>query len=284
MLKGQNQAILTSDRRLLGECRVTELYMRFRGAKFGRTSSAQVIRRDMECSAKLHLAMLSAASHLSHEMNQSLGAIGNYAGTILRRVVASDAHAIELIEITEAIQTEVKRTADVIATMRSVIGNVDDAVKIDDFRMIVRTALKQIETCLSARQSAQIRLEAEYPETAAKVRGSPAVLTYALFCLLINSVEALEYPWTGLRVITIRMQVEDDLIDLTIADTGPGIRQDIKPTLFSAFATSKPGHLGLGLAIARDILNGYGGSIISVPQSEGASFNILFPIFDGDIP
>ena len=260
------------------------VYVRFVEAKLGRTSSAQVIRPDMECSARLRFAMLSAASHLSHEVNQSLGAIGNYAGTISRRVVALDTHAIELIEITEAIKTEVKRTADVIAKMRSVIGNVYEMVTIDDFRMIVRAALKQVETRLSGKQSAQIRFEAEYPETAAKVQGCPAALTYALFSLLINSVESLEDPWTGLRVITIRMQVEDGLIDLTIADTGPGIWQDIKPTLFSAFATSKPGHLGLGLAIVRDILNGCGGSIISIPQSEGASFNILLPIFDGDIP
>lgn len=245
--------------------------------------AAQVIRRDMECSSKLSHALLCVASHLSHEMNQSLGAIGNYAGTISRRVVASDAQASELIENADAIRSEVKRTADVIARMRSVIGNVHDAVEFDDFRLIVRAAVDQIETRLRARKAAQIRLEAAYPEATAKVRCSPAALTYALFNLLINSVEALEDPWTGPRVITIRMQVEDGLIDLTIADTGPGIRQDIMPTLFTAFATSKPGHLGLGLAITRNILNGHGGSIISVPQSEGASFNVLIPTLGGGI-
>lgn len=246
--------------------------------------AVQVIGRDMESSSKLGLALHSVASHLSHEMNQSLGAIGNYAGTISRRVVASGAQASELIESAEAIRTEVKRTADVIARMRSVIGNVHDAVEIGDFCLIVRAAVDQMETRLRARQAAQIRLEAAYPEAIAKVRGSPAALTYALFNLLINSVEAMEDPWTGPRAITIRMQVEDGMIDLTIADTGPGIRQDITPTLFTAFATSKPGHLGLGLAITRDILNGHGGSIISVPQSVGASFNILLPTLGEDLP
>lgn len=246
-------------------------------------TALQVMRHQIECCEKLRLVLVSAAAHLSHEINQSLGAIGNYAGTISRRVVASDFLLSEFLENIEAIRSEVKRSANVLARMRSVIGNVNDSVMIDDFRMIVRAAVDQIE--IQSRQAIpQIRFEVEYPEATATVWGSPATLTYALLSLLINSVEALEDSWTGPRIITIRMQVEDGLIDLTIADTGPGIRQDIKPTLFSAFATSKPGHLGMGLAIARDILNGCGGSIISVPQDEGASFNMLLPILDGDIP
>jgi len=235
----------------------------------------------MECSSKLGLALYSITSHLSHEINQPLGAIANYASSISRRLVTSDAQASELIGAAEAIRAEVKRAADVVAKMRSGIGNLHGAVEVVDFRLIVRAAVDQIEARLRARHSVQIRLEAAYPEAAAMVRGSPAALTYALFNLLTNSVESLDPPWTGPRVISIRMQLEDGLIDLTIVDTGPGLRHDIKTSLFTPFTTSKPGHFGLGLAITRDILNEHGGSIMSVPQSEGSSFNVLLPTLDG---
>jgi two-component system C4-dicarboxylate transport sensor histidine kinase DctB len=57
--------------------------------------------------------------------------------------------------------------------------------------------------------------------------------------------------------------------EIRVEDTGPGVDATIGDTLFTPFTTSKPGGLGLGLAIARDIAREFGGDLRHVPLPGG---------------
>jgi len=76
------------------------------------------------------------------------------------------------------------------------------------------------------------------------------------------------------------LQEADGLVEVLLADSVPGIPQDIVPTLFTPFRTSKSHGLGLGLVISRDIATALGGELDSLPPRRGetgATFRLRLP-------
>ena len=75
------------------------------------------------------------------------------------------------------------------------------------------------------------------------------------------------------------LDVGDDRVRLTISDNGPGLPPQIRASLFSPFATSKPSGLGLGLVISREIARDFGGELTAAPPEpgQGATFHLDLP-------
>ncbi|MEM6492699.1 MAG: HAMP domain-containing sensor histidine kinase, partial [Pseudomonadota bacterium] len=84
----------------------------------------------------------------------------------------------------------------------------------------------------------------------------------------------------GARTVTIsaeRIDADGVAYGLLLADDGPGVPDDIRPTLFDPFASrDKPGGTGLGLAIVRDIARAHEGDAEFVPTARGAGFRVSF--------
>ena len=74
--------------------------------------------------------------------------------------------------------------------------------------------------------------------------------------------------------ISVGYAVADDEVQLTVADNGPGIPDDIMQALFTPFNTSKDRGLGLGLVICHDIVAEYGGRIEVDSSSAGTRFTV----------
>jgi signal transduction histidine kinase len=96
--------------------------------------------------------------------------------------------------------------------------------------------------------------------------------------LLGNAIDALP---TGGR-ITIAARVVDDgrrMVRLSIADNGAGVPPDMRDRLFQLFTTNKAGGTGVGLAVARKIIERHGGSIeLAATAEPGACFVLTMPI------
>lgn len=107
----------------------------------------------------------------------------------------------------------------------------------------------------------------------APIRGNERLLRQVFTQLLRNAAEAM--PAGG--VLTIRAHAAAGAVSLEISDTGVGMPPGIDP--FQPFITSKPKGMGLGLAIARHIVETHGGTISyqSVP-SKGTTFLLSFPL------
>ena len=99
-----------------------------------------------------------------------------------------------------------------------------------------------------------------------------------MFNLVRNAIEAMGN--SARRVLTIRTTVNaDDMVEISVADTGHGLAPDIRSRLFEPFVTSKPDGLGIGLSICRAIIEAHGGRL-SADDNPGAGpyFALLFRV------
>jgi C4-dicarboxylate-specific signal transduction histidine kinase len=110
------------------------------------------------------------------------------------------------------------------------------------------------------------------------VSGNKSQLQEVVFNLIINSIEAMETTSLEERLLLIHTEIQGDNIAVAVEDSGPVIEKDQLGDIFTAFATTKPHGMGLGLAIARMIIDYHGGKLIaSDSKYGGASFHFVLP-------
>lgn len=102
------------------------------------------------------------------------------------------------------------------------------------------------------------------------VAGDRIRLEQVLINLVGNALDAVAQDPSPR--VTISASGDAAAVRVVVADDGPGVDPGIADTLFTPFATAKPGGLGLGLAIARDIARAFGGDLTHAPRDRGAAF------------
>jgi signal transduction histidine kinase len=110
----------------------------------------------------------------------------------------------------------------------------------------------------------------------ATVLGDRRALSRALLNIVKNAADAMETGGT----LTFRTVVSDDLLRVSIKDTGPGIPEHVLPTLFEPFATHGKAHgTGLGLAMTKGAIEAHGGRIaVDTGQGMGTTFTVTLPL------
>jgi len=111
----------------------------------------------------------------------------------------------------------------------------------------------------------------------ALVLGDGADLTQALVNLLINASQAFERP-TPDNLVTLSTTLAENAVVITVRDTGVGIPEDLLPMVFVPFYTTKVEASGLGLSIAKTIVDSHGGNIaIDSKEGQGTTVTITLP-------
>ena len=110
--------------------------------------------------------------------------------------------------------------------------------------------------------------------TSLRVRAHPGLLARVFAVLYDNSV-AVCAPRAP--VIVTRAVVEESRTVILVSDDGPGVAADIAAKIFDPLVTGRPGGTGLGLSLARRIMQAHGGTISLVPNEGGATFQIILP-------
>ena len=96
-----------------------------------------------------------------------------------------------------------------------------------------------------------------------------------LLNLMLNAVQAM----TSCGTLTLEAHAVRDAVTITVADTGPGIAPDVLPRVFDPYFTTKPGGLGLGLPIARRIVEAHGGALaVESEPGRGSRFSVTLPL------
>ncbi|MDP5103398.1 MAG: ATP-binding protein, partial [Erythrobacter sp.] len=115
------------------------------------------------------------------------------------------------------------------------------------------------------------------PDTAnAAVRAPQVQLEQVLVNLLQNALQAAPAGLDGRIAITV-VSDAGPVLRLSVTDNGPGVPPAMRDVLFQPFVTNKPEGIGLGLAIARDIMRQLGGDLVHTEMAQGSRFTMIMP-------
>jgi len=113
------------------------------------------------------------------------------------------------------------------------------------------------------------------------VKVNPTDIEQVILNIINNSIQSLANSGTLQRRIAIEAFKDGQMIQLTIADNGPGVSEQFKPQLFELLSTTKQTGMGLGLWLCKHIVTRYSGSIhYEDAVGGGAKFLIRLPLVD----
>ena len=207
-----------------------------------------------------------------HEVRNPLSIMNNYLG-ILGFKLENDKPAQADVE---TIKTEIQRINQILNQLTETKESADEASP-TDINSIIVDLTKIFQPSLFASKNIQISLDLD--QRIETLQSNANALKQIYTNLIKNAVEAL--PANGKLMVYTHDYVNVDgkqHIEISIADNGPGINDDILPRLFTPVESTKGGnHAGLGLTIVKNLVNELHGSISCRSSDKGTSFHILLP-------
>jgi two-component system, LuxR family, sensor kinase FixL len=220
----------------------------------------------------LHMSRLSTmgqmASTLAHELNQPLAAITNYLqGSRLLLEGDSDERSVQLRQVLDKAKDQALRAGKIIRRLRDFVARGETEWRIESIKRLIEeiSAL-----ALVAAKEQSVRLVFELDPSVDLVLVDKVQVEQVLLNLLRNAVEAMETSERRELVVSTK-PAADNMIEVTVADTGPGIDPRVAPQLFEPFVTTKRQGMGIGLSISRTIIESHGGQITMEPNPGGGS-------------
>jgi two-component system sensor kinase FixL len=247
------------------------------------TEHQQTQARLQELQSELvHVSRLTAmgemASALAHELNQPLAAISNYMKGS-RRLLAGSADPN-----TPKIESALDRAAEQALRAGQIIRRLRDFVSRGESEKRVESLSKLIEEAgalgLAGAREQNVQLRFSLDPDADLVLADRVQIQQVLVNLFRNALEAMaQSPQRELVVANSR--VTDDMIEVEVSDTGCGFRDDVIPSLFQTFFTTKDTGMGVGLSISRSIIEAHSGRMWAESNaSGGATFRFTLPTAD----
>ena len=222
-----------------------------------------------------HVSRLTTMGELTasiaHEVNQPLTGIvmGGSAG--LRWLDGNSPNLDEAREAIQRVVREGKRAGAVISRIRKLFKK-DDPIKeplninevIEEVVVLTRNELQRHHI------TRKLLLATDLPP----VLGDRVQVQQVLMNLILNAIEAMNAVEVGHRELSITtLHADEDQVGVEVRDSGVGIDPKDSEKIFETFHTTKPGGMGMGLAICRSIVENHGGRLQVMPQKgAGATF------------
>ena len=225
----------------------------------------------------IHIGRLSAlgemSSALAHELNQPLSAVGNYINGV-RRMLQGDADPALVKDGLDRAAAQVLRAGEIIRRLRDFMQRGDTDRRIESLSKLVEEA--SALAMLGARD-ADIHVSIRLESSTDLVLADRVQIQQVLLNLIRNAIEAMEESPTRRLVVSSRNS-GDDMVEISVADTGSGVSDAVAQTLFTPFMTTKSHGLGVGLSICRTIVEAHGGRIWTEPNlPKGTIFLFTLP-------
>jgi signal transduction histidine kinase len=216
------------------------------------------------------------SSSIAHELNQPLGAILTNAETAELILDSTSPDLSEIKEILADIRRDDLRASEVIHRMRSFLKRTPFETKDIDLNDTMREVFEFLSVQASARDIA-LYLQAS-PE-ALRVQGDPVQLQQVILNLMVNSMDAMAAMPNGRTVVGRTEMNGGSSAVISISDSGPGIPPNRLNEVFDPFFTTKQQGMGIGLSIARTIVQAHKGRIWAENvASGGAVFRLSLPL------
>jgi len=216
------------------------------------------------------------ASTLAHELNQPLSAIANYVQGCRRMLERlDDEPASRMRGALEETAKQALRAGDIIRHLREFVTRGDTERRPEDIKRLIEEAGA---LALVGSRERGIKSVLDFGPEDDVVIADRVQIQQVLINLMRNAMEAMRDSETKTLTVTTRSGAEGRLT-VTVADTGPGIADDIAPQLFQPFVTSKANGMGVGLSISRRIIESHGGELtVQRNEAGGATFTFTLPL------
>ncbi len=214
---------------------------------------------------------------IAHEINQPLGSILTNAETAQAILKSPSPDIAELNEIVVDILRDDRRASEVIRRMRSLLAKAPFELKNLDLNDLARETVEFLSTTAVARK---VELTSLITQNALTILGDRIQLQQVILNLVVNGIDAMKDNSSENRIISIRTSRVENFAELSVSDRGPGIPEDKLKEVFEPFFTSKAEGMGMGLSIARTIIEAHHGLIWAKNRDHhgGASFRIRLPL------
>jgi C4-dicarboxylate-specific signal transduction histidine kinase len=236
----------------------------------------QKAQADLAHAARV-MTMGELTAYIAHEINQPLTAVITNAQACAR--LLTDA-APELDEARAAAMDIVEagtRAGAVIARMRALLRKETPIETRLDLNTAIHDVLGLTRGDLRAHQ---ISVQADLFVGLPPILGDRVQLQQVLLNLIMNGIEAMAAVTDRPRVIRLRSQThESDKVLVAVQDSGVGLEPRHLERIYTIFITTKPGAMGMGLAVSRSIIEAYGGRLwAAASPGPGAAFYFTLPV------
>ncbi|NGM24175.1 PAS domain-containing sensor histidine kinase [Roseomonas stagni] len=241
-----------------------------------KASHARLVAAETELArASRVITVGTLTASLAHEVNSPLSAIVLNAEACmrwLRRPVPEIAEAEAAIA---QLMQEATRARDVVARTRSFLSNTPRHRRLVDLAETARDAIMVV-----GREMRELGISVHFDADAGlpRVSADAVQIQQVLVNLLLNGAQAMsEVP--GPRDLTIRLHAAAEAVQVDVQDCGCGIAAGLMERIFMPFQTTRPGGMGMGLAICRNCIESHGGRLwADSTPGQGTTFHFTLPV------
>jgi hypothetical protein len=209
------------------------------------------------------VTMGEMASSVAHELNQPLTAITNYCNGMVSRVRADSINKDDLVAALQKTARQAERAGQIIHRIRAFVKRSEPQRQHADARAIVDDAVELAGIELRRRN---VALATYVAQRLPPLLCDPILIEQVVLNLLKNAAEAIDSAQLPgvrrhieLRVVPRHTPDEGGVIEFSVTDRGPGVREDVLARLYEAFFSTKAEGLGIGLALCRSIVESHRG-------------------------
>ncbi len=229
------------------------------------------------------------AAGISHELNQPLAAIANYAQACMRMMRMPTPDTPEIAGALEQVAGQALRAGEIIRRIRSLVRNEDVRREAHDVNDLIREVNALLASDARVHDG---RLALDLAETLPRVIVDGVQIQQVLINLVHNAFEAQSNDPRGTDLtraafeVRIATQLTDEGdVEVSVSDLGPGLEDDVEQRIFEPFFTTKATGTGLGLAISRSIIKAHEAKLgYRANQPRGACFYFVLPSVHQETP
>jgi PAS domain S-box-containing protein len=234
----------------------------------------QKLQNELSRAARLTAAGQMAAA-LAHEISQPLTAVVNSVNAAKRLLAGGgQVNFMTAQEVAGEAAEQALRASEIVRSLRQLVSGSETERRIEALPSMIEEASGLV---LKSIAPVALRLKFEFDDGARTVMVNRVQIQQVIVNLIRNAFEAMadQEP----REVTLSTRaLDDETIEIAVADVGPGIPYEIAGRLFESFVSSKHDGMGLGLSISRSIIEAHEGQLNAEPNPAGGTiFRFTLP-------
>jgi PAS domain S-box-containing protein len=233
------------------------------------------------------VTMGEMASSVAHELNQPLTAITNYCNGMVSRVKGESISTEDLVAALQKTARQAERAGLIIKRIRAFVKRSEPQRQPTQARQVVDDAVELAGIELRRRN---VAIHTYVAQRLPVVMVDPILIEQVLLNLLKNAAEAIDSAQLPaprrhieLRVVPRHSPEEGGVIEFSVTDMGPGLKEEVSARLYEAFFSTKAEGLGIGLSLCRTIVESHRGrmraqNLYNGNQTVGCRFSFTIPV------